>query len=46
MKTAKEAALLKSPPAEKQKNIQGVAKAFMARKIKEMKDMEKRVVLC
>jgi hypothetical protein len=37
---------MKSPPAEKQKNTQGAAKAFMSRKIKEMKDLEKRVVLC
>lgn len=38
---------LKTLPIEgKLKNTQGAAKAFMTRKIKEMKDLEKRVVLC
>ena len=33
-------------PAEKQRNAQGAAKAFMTRKMKEMRDLERRVVLC
>jgi hypothetical protein len=37
---------MKDIPFEKQRNTQGAAKAFMTRKIKEMKDLEKRVVLC